>query len=127
MKTMFVESEYMAEELIGKHQITQGKVMPYKGTTKKWQLLDDDAFDRDQIEKMQAAIDAPMPEQLESWKEKHELPLYAPFNNANVRAWRDDAKAIDSADFDPALLGGEKESKRKLFLERYERERQLGE
>lgn len=52
MKTMFVESEYMIEEMIGKHQITEGKVMPYKGTTKKWQVLDDDVFDRDQIEKM---------------------------------------------------------------------------
>jgi len=62
MKSMFVDSEYMIEELIGKHQITQGKVMPYKGTTKKWQVLDDDCFDRDQIEKMQAAVDAPAPE-----------------------------------------------------------------
>lgn len=106
MKTMFVESEYMIEELVGKHQIEEGKIHPYKGTTKKWQVLDDDAFDRDQIEMMQAAVDAPAPEQLETWEEKHKMPIYAPFNNANVAKWRDDAKAIDSADFDPALLGG---------------------
>lgn len=68
-----------------------------------------------------------MPEQLEMWKEKHEIPIYAPFNNANVAKWRDDAKAIDSADFDPALLGGEKEQKRRLFLERYEKPKELGE
>ena len=76
---------------------------------------------------MQAAVDAPAPEQLETWKEKHELPLYAPFTNENVSKWRDDARATDSADFDPALLGGEKESKRRLFMERYERAGELGE
>jgi len=27
-----------------------------------------------------------------------------PFNNANATAWRDEAKAIDSADFDPEFL-----------------------
>jgi len=62
MKEMFVETEYMIEEMVGKHQIVEGKIHPYKGTTKKWQILDDDCFDRDQIEKMQTAVDAPMPE-----------------------------------------------------------------
>ena len=52
MKEMFVESEYMIEELVGKNQIVEGKIHPYKGTTKKWQILDDDCFDRDQIERM---------------------------------------------------------------------------
>jgi hypothetical protein len=37
----------------------------YKGTVKKWQVLDDSAFDRDQIEKLQAAIRAPLPDELE--------------------------------------------------------------
>lgn len=39
----------------------------YKGTTKKWQILDDAVFDRDQIEKLQAAVNAPSPTQLEEW------------------------------------------------------------
>ena len=42
-----------------------------------------------------------MPQQLEEWKEKHDKPFYAPFDNANAVKWRDDPKAIDSADFDP--------------------------
>jgi hypothetical protein len=43
-----------------------------------------------------------MPEQLEQWKEKHHnKTISAPFNNANVAKWRDDARALDSADFDP--------------------------
>jgi hypothetical protein len=36
MREMFIESEYMAEELVGKNQIVEGKIHPYKGTTKKW-------------------------------------------------------------------------------------------
>ena len=66
-KEMFVELEYMIEENIGKPRTIKMQVDAYKGTTKKWQVLDDDCFDRDQIEKMQAACDAPMPEQLEMW------------------------------------------------------------
>ena len=62
-----------------------------------------------------------MPEQLEAWKEKHELPITLPVTNATVSAWRDDARAIDSADFDPAQLGDNKDFKRRLFLERYEK------
>jgi|TARA_B110000503_G_C6837985_1_gene285625 hypothetical protein len=43
-----------------------------------------------------------MPEQLEMWKEKHSnKPIFSPFNNANVAKWRDDPRALDSADFDP--------------------------
>jgi len=49
----------------------------------------------------------------------------APFNNANIKKWRDDAGALDSADFDPQLLGHDKEQKRKLFLERYEKPKEL--
>jgi hypothetical protein len=127
MKEMFVELEYWIEEVIGKTQIVQGKVDAYKGQPKKWQILDDDCFDRDQIEKLQAAADAPMPEQLEMWKEKHNKPIYSPFNNANVAKWRDDPRALDSADFDPQLLGYDRQQKRRLFLERYEKPKELTE
>ena len=62
MKEMFVEMEYWIEEVIGKKRITEKKVNTYKGTPKKWQILDDECFDREQIEKLQAATDSPMPE-----------------------------------------------------------------
>jgi len=39
------------------------------------------------------------------WKEKHDKPMYGVPSNANMAKWRDDPKAIDSADFDPALIG----------------------
>lgn len=71
MKEMFVELEYWIEEVVGKKRQLEGGVPAYKGTPKKWQILDDAVYDRDQIEKIQAAADAPMPEQLEMWAEKH--------------------------------------------------------
>ncbi|MFN9898468.1 MAG: hypothetical protein ACK55Z_06665, partial [bacterium] len=69
--------------------------------------------------------DAPLPEQLEQWKEKHDKPIMAPFNNENVSKWRDDPRYYDSADFDPKLLDYDRDQKRRLFLERYEKPKEL--
>jgi hypothetical protein len=55
-REFFVELEFWIEGIIGEQQIRTKKVQFYKGTPKKWQVLDDNAHDRDQIEKMQAAI-----------------------------------------------------------------------
>ena len=49
---MFVDFEYMLEEDVGKPRIDAGETKAYKGTLKKWQVLDDDCFDRKEIEKM---------------------------------------------------------------------------
>lgn len=127
MKEMFVELEYWIEEVVGKARIEKGGVAAYKGTPKKWQILDDAVYDRDQVEKLQAAADAPMPEQLDMWKEKHDAKSFiqAPYTNANVQKWRDDPRAIDSADFDPQLIGYDREQKRRLFIERYEKPKEL--
>lgn len=78
---------------------------------------------------MQAATRGPMPEQLEMWKEKHDAlkQIQTPVNNANVKLWRDDPKAIDSPDFDPALLGLERDQKKRLFLERFDKPKELTE
>lgn len=51
MKEVFVELERIAMDNF-KKEIHDGYVHAYKGTTKKWQVLDDDCFDRDQIEKL---------------------------------------------------------------------------
>lgn len=39
--------------------------------------------------------------------------------------WRDAPRATDSADFDPKLLGYDREQKKRLFLERYEKPKEL--
>lgn len=97
----------------------------YKGTTKKWQILDDAVFDRDQIEKLQAAVQAPSPAQLEAWQEKHNIPIALPVNNESAKAWRDEPRALDSADFDPQAILAERNSQRQEFLQRYEVPQQL--
>jgi len=52
MKQIFVELEHWIEDIIGAKQIYDGQLKMYKGTLKKWQVLDDEAHDRDQIEKI---------------------------------------------------------------------------
>ena len=41
MKQIFVELEWWIEELVGAKQIADGEIQMYKGTVKKWQVLDD--------------------------------------------------------------------------------------
>ncbi len=100
-----------------------------KGTPKKWQILDDDAFDRDQVEKIQAAARAPLPDELEMYQEKHSKPMQLPINNTNVSQWRDEPRAIDGigADFDPQFLEYDRERRKKYFLERYEKPKEIAE
>ena len=97
----------------------------YKGTVKKWQLLDDHAHDRDQVEKLQVAISAPLPEELEMYKEKHAVPFTLPINNANASAWRDETRAIDDADFDIKQLEYEQDKRKKWFIERFEKVKEI--
>ena len=103
-KQIFVELEYWIENIIGAKQIKEKKIQMYKGTVKKWQILDDSTIDRDQIERLQASVQAPLPEELEMYKEKHSGPMKLPFTNENVTAWRDEPLAIESADFNPEFL-----------------------
>lgn len=127
MREIFVELEYMIEEVIGYNRIQNKKMDMYKGTTKKWQILDDHAFDREEIEKIQAAARAPLPDELEYWKEKHSKPMQLPINNTNVSQWRDEIRSIDGpgADFDPKFLEYDRERTKKYFLERYEKPQEL--
>ena len=50
-----------------------------------------------------------------------------PITNTNVSAWRDDARAIDTADFDPQFIEYDRERRKKYFLERYEKPKELAE
>lgn len=126
-REIFVELEYMIENIIGYERIKTKKMDMLKGTPKKWQILDDNAFDREQIEKIQAAVRAPLPDELEMYQEKHNKPMQLPINNTNVSLWRDDQRAIDTADFDPKFLEYDRERRKKFFLERYEKPKELTE
>ena len=87
--------------MVAHKRIESKKMDVYKGQLKKWQILDDQGFDRDQIEKIQAAARAPGPDELEYLKETTKTTMTLPINNANVSKWRDDDRAVDSADFNP--------------------------
>ena len=100
MKNIFIDLELFIEEYIGKKHITEKKMNMYKGTVKKWQVLDDSVYDVEEIRKIQAAIKAPRPEELDMYKEKHDKQMILPITNVNVSEWRDDKIAADSADFD---------------------------
>jgi hypothetical protein len=127
MREIFVELEYIIENVVGYNRIKDKKMKMLKGTPKKWQVLDDKAFDREEVTKMQAAIRAPLPDELEFWEEKHNKPMTLPINNTNVSLWRDDARAIDTADFDPQFLEYDRERRKKYFLERYEKPKEIAE
>lgn len=127
LREITLEFEYMIEEVIGYNRIKNKKMKMLKGTPKKWQVLDDKAFDREEVEKMQAAIRAPLPDELEMYQAKHDRPMTLPITNANVSAWRDDARAIDTADFDPQFIEYDRERRKKYFLERYEKPREIAE
>lgn len=127
MKEMFVDLEYWIEDVIGLPQIQKKQMKMYKGTTKKWQILDDEAHSRDQIEKLQASVNAPSPAQLEQWQEKHDVPLNLPATNATVSKWRDEPLAVESADFDPKAIQEKRKFNRDQFIERFEVPKQLSE
>jgi len=73
------------------------------------------------------AVQAPLPEELEMYKEKHNVPMQLPYSNENVTAWRDEPLAIATADFDPEFLQIDRERKKKFFIERYEKPKELSE
>jgi len=99
-----------------------------KGTVKKWQVLDDKAFDRDQVEKMQAAIRAPLPDELEMYEQKHDKDMQLPITNANVYKWRDDDPVTETGhDFDPKFIEYDRERRKKFYLDRYEKPKELTE
>mmetsp|Transcript_29525 Transcript_29525/g.44911 ORF Transcript_29525/g.44911 Transcript_29525/m.44911 type:complete len:207 (-) Transcript_29525:38-658(-) len=128
MKEMFVQLEEYIEKDVASHRTESGKIETYKGQPKKWQILDDSVYDKDQIRKIQSAADAPMPEQLDEWKEKHENTfIQLPLTNKNVEKWRDEARFTDTADFDPTLLVEAKAKEQKNFLDRFDKPKHLTE
>ena len=53
--------------------------------------------------------------------------MQLPLTNKNVEVWRDDARVIDTADFDPKFIEYDRERRKKVFLERYEKRQELPE
>jgi len=125
LQHMYLELEWYITDVINKERIETKKMDMYKGTVKKWQVLDDQAYSRDQIEKIQSAIKAPNPEELEAYREDNKRPMTLPITNQNVSEWRDQKRAIDSADFNSKLIEFQKNRSQNYFMKRYERPKEL--
>ena len=74
--------------------------------------MDDLEHDRDQIELLQAAVQAPLPEELEMYREKSDKWFIGDVNNETARQWRDEPLPTDQADFDPDFLQIDREKRR---------------
>jgi hypothetical protein len=124
IRNMFTDLEIMIEES-AKNRIEDKKMEMYRGTTKKWQVLDEQVFSRQEAEKIQSAIQAPSPAELERFKEDSPTIMKLPITNANVSEWRDKKRAIDTVDFNHKLVEFEKKRTESFFMKRYERPKQL--
>lgn len=122
---MFNELENILEEVGIKDRIDNQEMDMYKGTIKKWQVLDDQGFAKDQIDKVQSAIKAPISDELERYRDENNVKLPMPINNANASQWRDKKRAIDSADFNAKLIEFEHKRHENYFLKRYERPKEI--
>lgn len=125
LQHMYLELEYLITDVIGRERIETKEMDMYKGTPKKWQVLDDEQFSRDQIDKIQSAIKAPSAEELETYKTQSDIKCPLPITNDNVSLWRDERKAIDSADFSAKLIEFEKKRDQNYFAKRYDKPKQL--
>jgi hypothetical protein len=78
----------------------QYRINVYVGRTKTWQVLSD-TLPKDQIDKVQAAITAPLSDQLDEWEnENQNKHLQCPLNNENVHKFRDAPDYKDNLDHD---------------------------
>ena len=128
LQKMYIEIQDILENDFNGDRIESKQMNMYKGKAKKWQVLDDQAFSRDQIEKLQTAIKAPTADEMEAWAEQDDTPMTLPITNQNVSEWRDKKRAIDSADFNAKLVDFEKNTRGpKNFMKRYERPKELAE
>lgn len=72
----------------------------YVGRTKIWQVLPD-FYGKDQVDKVQASIQAPLQEQLDEWDlENDNKKMQVPINNENVHKFRDAPDYTDFLDHD---------------------------
>jgi hypothetical protein len=76
------------------------KVPVYVGKTKKWQAISD-IYGKDEVDKVQVAIGAPLQEQLDLWDEENEAKyIQLPISNENQAKFRDVSQHFEKLDHD---------------------------
>lgn len=85
----------------------------YVGRTKAWQVLPD-FYGKDQVDKVQVAIGAPLQDQLDEWESENinkKVPM--PMNNENLHKFRDDPDHFETLDHDYERILFERQKKQK--------------
>lgn len=83
----------------------------YMGRTKAWQAIPD-FYGKEQVDKVQIAIQAPTQDQLDEWDQENESKvLHLPINNENVHKFRDHPDYIDTIDHDYDSIVYERQKK----------------
>jgi hypothetical protein len=123
---MYIDLETVLLEDMGKEELTTMQREMYKGMPKKWQLLDEGQFTKDQIDKMQNAIKAPMSEELDEYLTLNK-PMTLPVNNKNASEWRDEKRSVDTVDYNSKLIDVDRERRQEFFTKRYERPKEISE
>ena len=86
----------------------------YVGRTKMWQVLPD-THPKDQVDKIQAAIMAPLSDQLDEWENENTTKqLQAPINNENLHKFRDEPDYWENLDHDYERILYERQKKQSL-------------
>jgi hypothetical protein len=83
----------------------------YVGRTKKWQVLPD-FMGKDQVDKVQASLRAPLQDQLDEWdQESEEKKIDMPVTNANQHKFRDAPDYYENIDHDYERIVYERQKK----------------
>jgi hypothetical protein len=89
------------------------------GRTKAWQVIPDH-FGKEQVDKVQAAIGAPLQDQLDEWEhESSNRKMKMPITNENVHKFRDEPDHWENLDHDYERIVYERQKKQKYEQLRY--------
>ncbi len=90
------------------------KLDVYVGRPKTWQVLPDH-FGKEQVDKIQAAIGAPLQDQLDEWESENlnrKIPM--PITNDNIHKFRDQPDYFESLDHDYERIVYERQKNQKF-------------
>ncbi len=85
----------------------------YVGRTKAWQVVPD-FYGKDQVDKVQSAIGAPLQDQLDEWEQENiNKKIQMPITNENQHKFRDQPDHFENLDHDYERLVFERQKKEK--------------
>ena len=89
------------------------------GTPKKWQVVDEELYGKEQSEKIQKIINQPIPDELDYFKATARTKIPLPTKNEVLEKWRDDTYPEDNVDYNAEKLTEERKLYQKFSEKRY--------